>query len=99
MKRAHRHCFRAAGTSAWLGPDAVELSVPAFSQEAEQFIRAGGRPIVRDPAAWSNASVRRVYNRAQFERVWLRGSAGTVYVIHPPDVPLPPQPSDATANW
>jgi hypothetical protein len=60
---------------------------------------AAGNPIVNDPAAWSNASVRRVYDRAQFERVWLRGSAGTVYVIHPPEVPLPPTPTDATANW
>lgn len=50
-----------------------------------------GNPIVNDPAAWSNASVRRVYDRSQFERVWLRGSSGTVYVIHPLDVPLPPE--------
>jgi hypothetical protein len=58
-----------------------------------------GNPIVNDPAAWTDASVRRVYNRAQFERVWLRGSAGTVYVIHPSDVPLPPTLADATPNW
>jgi hypothetical protein len=58
-----------------------------------------GNPIVNDPAAWTDASVRRVYNRAQFERVWLRGSGGTVYVIHPSDVPLPPTPTDATPNW
>ncbi len=57
-------------------------------------------PIVNDPAAWSNATVRRIYDRAQFERVWLRGSAGTVYVIHPSDVPLPgPLASEATSNW
>jgi hypothetical protein len=60
---------------------------------------ASGRPIVNDPAAWSNATVRRVYDRAQFERAWLRGSAGTVYVIHPVDIPLPPPPDDATPNW
>lgn len=60
---------------------------------------ASGRPIVDDPAAWTNAGVRRVYDRAQFERVWLRGSNGTVYVIHPSDVPLPATPSDATPNW
>jgi hypothetical protein len=58
-----------------------------------------GNPIVNDPAAWSNATVRRTYDRAQFERVWQRGSAGTVYVIHPPDVPLPAPPPDATPNW
>jgi hypothetical protein len=58
-----------------------------------------GNPIVNDPAAWSDATVRRVYDRAQFERVWLRGSSGTVYIIHPPEVPLPTPPPDATPNW
>jgi Peptidase_C39 like family len=58
-----------------------------------------GNPIVNDPAAWTNGTVRRVYDRAQFERVWLRGSAGTVYIIHPPEVALPPPPPDATPNW
>ena len=58
-----------------------------------------GNPIVYDPAAWSDASVRHVYDRGQFERVWLRGSTGTVYVIHPPDIPLPPPPADTTPNW
>ncbi len=60
---------------------------------------AAGNPIVNDPAAWSDATVRRVYDRAQFERVWLRGSGGTVYVIHPPETPLPQRPSDASPNW
>jgi hypothetical protein len=60
---------------------------------------AAGNPIVNDPAAWSNAGVRRVYDRAQFERAWLRGSGGTVYVIHPPDVALPPTPANASPNW
>ena len=60
---------------------------------------AAGNPIVNDPAAWTDSTVRRVYDRAQFERVWLRGSAGTVYVIHPPEVPLPSPPADATPNW
>src|SRR6266540_2350944 len=58
-----------------------------------------GNPIVNDPAAWTNTTVRRVYDRAQFERVWLRGSGGTVYVIHPPGVALPTPSPDATPNW
>ena len=60
---------------------------------------SAGNPIVNDPAAWTNATVRRVYDRAQFERVWLRGSGGTVYVIRPPEIPLPATPVDATPNW
>jgi hypothetical protein len=60
---------------------------------------AAGNPIVNDPASVSDATVRHVYDRAQFERVWLRGSGGTAYVIHPPDVPLPPPPLDAAPNW
>jgi len=60
---------------------------------------AAGNPIVYDPAAWSDASVRHVYDRAQFERVWLRGSGGTVYVIHPPEVGLPSPPQGAAPNW
>ena len=60
---------------------------------------AAGNPIVNDPAAWTNGTVRRVYDRAQFERVWLRGSGGTVYVIHPPEVALPSAPPDVTPNW
>jgi Peptidase_C39 like family len=60
---------------------------------------AAGNPVVNDPASLSDATVRHVYNRAEFERVWLRGSGGTAYIIHPPDVPLPPEPADATPNW
>ncbi len=48
-----------------------------------------GDPIVNDPAAPANDDVRRVYDRAQFERAWLGGSGGIVYVVRPPEVPLP----------
>lgn len=54
-----------------------------------------GNPIVNDPAAMSNETVRRVYDRAQFERVWLGGSGGVVYVISKPGVALPP----SRGNW
>jgi hypothetical protein len=49
-----------------------------------------GDPIVHDPAAADAAAVRRTYPRAAFERAWLGGSNGTVYLVRPPDVPLPP---------
>jgi hypothetical protein len=43
-----------------------------------------GRPLVNDPAARTNARVRRTYPRATLERLWLRHSGGTVYLVHPP---------------
>ena len=40
-----------------------------------------GNVVVNDPAAPSNSTVRRVYDRGQFERAWQTKSAGTVYVV------------------
>jgi hypothetical protein len=42
---------------------------------------SAGDVVVNDPAAASNASVRRTYKRSQFERAWLRGSGGVAYVV------------------
>lgn len=50
---------------------------------------AAGDVIVNDPAAPSDGAVRRVYRRAEFERVWQRSSNGTVYLIYPPGWPVP----------
>ena len=44
---------------------------------------AAGNPIVNDPAAATNEDVRRTYDRAELETVWLRASGGTVYLIYP----------------
>lgn len=46
------------------------------------FDRAGD-PIVNDPAAPDDATVRRVYPRAALQQAWLSGSHGTAYVIFP----------------
>lgn len=43
----------------------------------------GGNPIVNDPAAPDNRTVRRTYPRAQFERLWQRHSGGVAYLIAP----------------
>ena len=59
---------------------------------------AAGDPIVNDPAAPRNSSVRRTYDRAQFERAWLRGSFGTTYVVHDAKHPLPQRPA-GTRYW
>ena len=42
---------------------------------------ADGDVVVNDPAGATNADVRRVYDRAQFERIWIAASGGTAYVV------------------
>ena len=56
-----------------------------------------GDVVVNDPAAPTNASVRRTYDRGQFERAWLRRSSGTVYVVRDAAYPLPERHSNR--NW
>jgi Peptidase_C39 like family len=57
---------------------------------------ASGGVVVNDPAATSDATVQRVYDRAEFERAWLPASGGIVYVMRPASVPLPPS---FGGNW
>lgn len=45
---------------------------------------AQGNPVVNDPAAPSNAAVRRTYPRAAFERLWLSHSGGLTYLMTRP---------------
>ena len=59
---------------------------------------ANGDVITNDPAVRADAQARKVYPRVDFERVWLN-SFGTVYVIHPPGVRLPPNVAGLPANW
>ena len=40
-----------------------------------------GDVVVNDPAAPTDATVRRTYDRGQFENAWIPSSGGTVYVI------------------
>ena len=58
---------------------------------------ASGNVVVNDPAAPTNSSVRRTYDRGQFERAWLRRSSGTVYVVRDAAHPLPAR--GANRNW
>lgn len=50
---------------------------------------ADGQVIANDPAGSKNTNVRRIYSRAQFEKAWLAGSGGVVYVTRPTSTPLP----------
>ena len=56
---------------------------------------ATGDVVVNDPAAPTDATVRRTYSRAQLERAWLSASGGVVYVVHDTGHPLPASPG----NW
>jgi hypothetical protein len=58
-----------------------------------------GNVITNDPAAPSDEETHKTYGRADFERVWLGGSGGIVYVMYPRGKPLPPNVSDLPANW
>lgn len=58
---------------------------------------ADGSVVVNDPAAPNNTSVRRIYNRSQFEAAWLRKSSGAVYVVHDAAHPLPAR--SAQSAW
>jgi hypothetical protein len=44
-----------------------------------------GDVVTNDPGAPTDRSVRRTYDRGRFERAWLGGSGGLVYVVHRDD--------------
>jgi peptidase C39-like protein len=62
-------------------------------------IDPNGDVITNDPAAKTNDEVRKTYARGDFERVWLGGSGGIVYVIFPRGKALPPNVPGLPPNW
>lgn len=50
---------------------------------------AVGNPVLNDPAAPTDAGVRRTYPRAAFEKLWLTHSGGLSYVISPTGAKVP----------
>ena len=60
-------------------------------------LTSAGNPIVMDPAASRDSTVRRSYDRAEFERAWLGGSGGMAYVLRDAAHPLPPRPTGVRA--
>ncbi len=77
------------------GLDGAPISSTAGHLLVVVGFTATGDVVVNDPAAASASGVRRTYDRAQFESVWLGGSGGTAYVIHDAAHPLPASPG----NW
>ncbi len=84
-----------------------ELAGSGYDTEGHLITIVGfddaGDVICNDPASHGvpgNHEVRTVYDRGQFERLWLSRGGGVVYVVHPPGVPLPELPADAEEpNW
>jgi Peptidase_C39 like family len=81
-----------------------ELTGAGYDTKGHLMVLTGftdtGDPIVNDPASHrivSDAAVRTTYRRDQVEALWLRSSGGVVYVMHPPELPLPPAPAEP--NW
>jgi hypothetical protein len=75
---------------AWDNRNRIELQgAPLTYSNGHLAVLAGfdatGNPVVYDPAAPSDATVKRTYRRDQFERQWLSRSGGTAYIIAPPE--------------
>jgi hypothetical protein len=86
--------------------EADELTGSGYSTSGHLMVIIGftktGDVIANDPASPDDPAVRHVYNRRQFENIWLRtertlsdgstgsGSGGVVYVLTPHGYPLPP---------
>jgi len=49
----------------------------------EGFTGDGSKVIVNDPASPTDADVKHVYDRGEFERAWIPASGGIVYGIRP----------------
>ncbi|TDC26352.1 peptidase C39 family protein, partial [Micromonospora sp. 15K316] len=92
---------------------ASELDGANYGTSGHLFVVVGftadGDVIVNDPASSSNDVVRNVYQREQFEQIWLRtkrinasggvsgGSGGIAYLIKPVGKPWPRVPG--STNW
>jgi hypothetical protein len=76
---------------AWASGELTGAPIPSSSGHLIVLVGfdAVGNPVVNDPAAASDAAVRRTYLRSELEILWLRASAGTAYLIYPAGWPIP----------
>ena len=75
----------------WKKGELPGAAIPASSGHLMVLVGfdAVGDPVLNDPAAPSDAEVRRSYPRAAFEKLWLTHSGGLVYLISKPGQALP----------
>lgn len=75
----------------WKAGELPGAAVPSSSGHLMVLVGfdAQGNPVLNDPAAPTDAGVRRSYPRAAFEKLWLSHSGGLVYLISTPGQALP----------
>ena len=95
--------------------DEEEISGASYQTAGHLWVVTGfakeGDVIVNDPASPSNPQVRQVFDRGQFENVWLRtfwrrrdgttgyNTGGIAYLIKPHEMTLPPNIDPANRTW
>lgn len=83
--------------------DLEEMPEAGYDTDGHLMVIVGftqdGDPILNDPAANSNANVRSIYTRKNFEKVWQDSTGGVSYIYHPKNVKLPAHVEGSTANW
>jgi len=80
-----------------------EMPEAGYDTNGHLFVIVGftedGDPVINDPASSSDANVRSVYTRENFERVWQESTGGVAYIYHPNGTPLPANLPGVTPNW
>jgi hypothetical protein len=94
LREAERYIKGGIPLAASVAFDSGELTgAPISSTNGHLMVIRGftadGDVIVNDPAAPNRRSVRRTYDRGQFENAWIPATGGVVYVVRPPGTPLP----------
>ncbi len=80
--------------SAGYGTNGHLMVVIGFTETGDVIVNDSASHLIQ-----SNDEVRTVYDRAQFENVWIPRSGGITYVIHPAEAPLPQTMTPAQQNW
>lgn len=83
--------------------DLAEMPEAGYETDGHLMVVVGftadGDPVLNDPASSSDAAVRHVYTRENFERVWQESTGGIAYLYTEPGTRLPRNVEGATRNW